>query len=145
MLDAYLSLPDIDLTDIPPPNVGDFIFPIQGGTVEHIFRSFGLGHAAIDITWEGITGTPVLAAADGVVVLSRYNYYGYGHTVIVEHGDGLHTLYAHCAELLVEHGETVTQGQPIATVGSTGRTVGPHLHFEVRYGNTLIDPMDFLQ
>lgn len=68
----------------------------------------------------------------------------YGNLVILSHGNGFLTYYAHCSKLLVQVGDSVTQGQPIAAVGSTGRSTGPHCHFEVRYQNNPIDPLFYL-
>ncbi|MSQ01934.1 MAG: peptidase M23 [Myxococcales bacterium] len=84
-------------------------------------------------------GTPVLAAAGGTVRYSGRRG-GYGNVVIVEHDDGTETRYAHCRDLSVKVGERVASGQAIATVGSTGRSTGAHLHFEVRRGGEAIDP-----
>lgn len=84
-------------------------------------------------------GTPVLAAADGVVRFSGKRG-SYGNVVILTHADGTETRYAHCRDLGVSEGDAVTAGQPIASVGSTGRSTGPHLHFEVRQDGKPIDP-----
>ena len=84
-------------------------------------------------------GTPVLAAAGGTVRYSGRRG-GYGNVVIVEHDDGTESRYAHCRELTVKAGERVGSGQAIATVGSTGRSTGAHLHFEVRRDGEAIDP-----
>ncbi len=86
-------------------------------------------HSGIDL--KAPAGTPVQAALDGQVVFVG-NRGQLGKTVVVEHSDGRQTVYAHCSRLLVNHGQAVAQGQVIAKVGSTGRTTGPHLHFEVR-------------
>lgn len=88
-------------------------------------------------------GTPIYAAAAGVVVRSAY-YSGYGYTVDIEHKNSVLTRYAHSSKLLVEKGDIVRMGQKIALVGSTGRSTGPHLHFEVRVNGVPRDPKKFV-
>ncbi len=127
-----------------PPWTGPFIRPVNG----HIVSGFGYRvhpifrrvkfHYGVDIS--SPSGTPIRAAADGVVVFSGWRR-AYGKTVIVDHGNGLATLYAHCSRLLVSEGEVVKQGQVIALVGSTGLSTGPHLHFEVRHYGEPINPL----
>lgn len=90
------------------------------------------------------SGTPILAASGGVVLEASY-LAGYGNTVEIDHGDGLITRYAHASKLLVKPGDVVARGQEIARVGSTGRSTGPHLHFEVRLAGQPLDPRLFLQ
>ncbi len=94
-------------------------------------------HQGLDIA--APRGTPIRAAADGVVVFSGYQR-GYGWTAVIEHADGTHTRYAHAEELFVKHGEYVTAQQEIASVGSSGRATGPHLHFEVVRNGRRINP-----
>ena len=89
--------------------------------------------------YRGQPGTPVLVAGDGVVVLAE-RYYGYGKAVFVDHGDGLVTRYAHMRKIEVKVGDHVSAGDRIGQVGSTGRTTGPHLHFEVRLDGRSVDP-----
>lgn len=99
-------------------------------------------HEGLDFT-AGV-GTPIYAAAGGVVTASE-QMPDYGKIVKISHGSGLETRYAHASELLVNVGEVVKKGQLIAKVGSTGRSTGPHLHFEVRRDGAPLDPRKFLQ
>ncbi len=89
------------------------------------------------------TGTTVSAAAEGTVVFAGRKG-GYGNLVIVEHPDGRETRYAHLSSISVTAGDPVTQGQPIALSGSTGKSTGPHLHFEIREDGVAVDPRQFL-
>lgn len=99
-------------------------------------------HSGLDIAAE--KGTEIKAALSGVVELSQKSGGDYGNYIIINHG-GFKTLYAHCEELTVNEGNFVSAGESIATVGSTGRSTGPHLHFEIRVGNTKIDPTPFIK
>ena len=109
-------------------------YPITTGW----YYSSGSLHGAVDFSGSGISGTPIYAVADGYVVTStavtdgKGNYISYGNYILIAHYNGLYTLYAHCSQRNVSAGQTVTQGQVIGTVGSTGNSSGPHLHFEVR-------------
>ena len=98
-------------------------------------------HAGLDFA--APVGTPILAAAGGVVSLSEYNP-AYGNMIVVDHGNGLQTLYAHASKLQVRAGEIVRKGQQIAQVGSTGRSTGAHLHFEVHVNGAPQNPARFL-
>ncbi len=98
-------------------------------------------HDGIDIGAD--TGTSIKAAASGTVTLAE-RYSGYGKCVIIDHGRGITTLYGHASTLLVKEGQKVKKGDVIAKVGSTGRSTGPHLHFEVRVYGTAVDPMQYL-
>ena len=98
-------------------------------------------HSGLDLA--APRGTPITAARSGVVSIAGERS-GFGRVVILDHGGGLQTVYAHCDRLDVQVGETVAAGQPIATVGSTGRSTGPHLHFEVRSGGSTEDPAAWL-
>lgn len=98
-------------------------------------------HAGMDFA--GAYGSPIRAADRGTVIFAGW-YGGYGNAVIISHGKGLTTLYGHCSQLFVSEGQTVTRGQQIAAVGSTGLSTGPHLHFEVRRDGTPTDPAAFL-
>jgi hypothetical protein len=98
-------------------------------------------HSGLDISAK--RNTPIHAAAPGKVVKAYFNS-GYGKMVEIEHGFGITSAYAHCQALHVKEGDVVHEGQLIGTVGSTGRTTGPHLHFEVRLDGHPVDPMDYL-
>jgi len=99
-------------------------------------------HTGIDLA--APLGTPVMTAADGIVVSVAHTYVGYGNYVMIAHGAGVITLYAHLMETDVQPGDRVTRGQKIGLEGSTGLSTGPHLHFEVRINNQVADPMRFL-
>ena len=98
-------------------------------------------HSGLDIGNK--RGTPIYAAARGKVIRADYNS-GYGRMIEIEHGYGITSLYAHCTSLRVRKGQTIDEGQFIATMGSTGRATGPHLHFEVRLDGHAVDPLDYL-
>lgn len=98
-------------------------------------------HRGIDIS--AAAGTNVLAAEGGTVITAGWNN-SYGYYVTISHGSGLVTLYAHNSKLLVSRGQTVTKGQTIAKVGSTGNSTGPHIHFEVMVNGALQNPMNYL-
>jgi murein DD-endopeptidase MepM/ murein hydrolase activator NlpD len=98
-------------------------------------------HTGIDIG--AAHGTDIYAAADGTVLISGWNAGGYGNYVVIDHGGGLTTLYAHCSSLLVSSGQKVTRGQVIAKCGSTGMSTGPHIHFEVLKNGAHTNPMAY--
>ena len=98
-------------------------------------------HEGLDFTAN--TGTPIRAAADGIVLTAEVGG-AYGKLVKIEHGAGLETRYAHASKLLVKAGERVVKGQIIAEVGSTGRSTGPHLHYEIRLNGEALDPRKYL-
>lgn len=104
------------------------------------------GHKAFHegLDFPANTGTPILAAADGIVTTAERTA-DYGNIVKVSHGSGLETRYAHASKILVKVGERVTKGQVIAHVGSTGRSTGPHLHYEIRLHGNSLDPRQYLQ
>ena len=112
------------------------------GVREHPIYGIEKKHTGIDIGNAGF-GAPVIAAADGVVTMAG-RYGGYGNCVIVNHGNGISTLYGHGQAILTEVGKEVKKGDLIMEVGSTGESTGPHLHFEVRVNGTPVDPMPYL-
>ncbi len=125
---------------------GRFIRPVNGtitsryGMRVHPIFKVRRMHNGIDFS--APHGTPIAAADSGVVVEARY-IRGYGNTVIIDHGGGVATLYAHCSAILVSEGQTVQRGQIIARVGSTGYATGPHLHFEVRINGDPVNPAGY--
>lgn len=126
---------------------GVFIWPCNGpitspfGYRTHPIFGTTIYHAGIDI---GVDyGTPIHAADGGTVIAAEW-YGGYGNAVIIDHGNGLQSLYGHNSSLTVSVGETVSQGQIIAYAGSTGYSTGPHCHFEVRQNGEAVDPMGYL-
>lgn len=126
----------------------NFIWPLIGeltagfGWRVHPISGERKFHKGIDIA--APIGTPIFAAAPGIVTEAGWDEGGYGNKVVIQHADGRQTLYAHNNRLFVSKGQTVRQGDPIAEVGSTGRSTGPHLHFEVIQGQQLLDPIALL-
>ncbi|MEK5059484.1 murein hydrolase activator EnvC family protein [Paenibacillus shunpengii] len=114
-----------------------------GPRIHPITGEVGKMHTGTDFA--APQGTSIYAAEDGVVIMAEW-YSGYGYTVIVDHGDGLWTLYGHIREggIKVSEGDSVSRGQKIAEVGSTGNSTGPHLHFEVRVNGSTQNPMNYL-
>lgn len=131
---------------------GDLLWPLPavrrvptgmaafGNRIHPIFRNWRM-HTGIDIG--APTGTSIIAANSGTVILAGFTT-GFGNRVVIDHGGGILTLYAHCSRILVQVGESVDRGQVIALVGSTGWSTGPHLHFEVIKDGKHMDPMLFL-
>lgn len=108
----------------------------------HPKRKKGHFHSGIDIA--GKTGTPIACAAPGKVVYAGWKN-GYGYVVMVSHGNGYETLYAHCSKLAVSAGQTVKAGKTVAYVGRTGVATGPHVHFEVRKNGVYQNPLKYLK
>jgi murein DD-endopeptidase MepM/ murein hydrolase activator NlpD len=118
-----------------------FIWPARGQLTSRFGWRRWRHHDGIDIA--APYGTPITAARDGMVVFSGW-YHAYGRAIIIDHGEGLQTLYGHASRLLVRTGQRVTKGQIIAHVGSSGRSTGPHLHFEVRINGRPVNPIKYL-
>ncbi len=123
-----------------PQATGGGLF--QWPTYGPIYGWFGGGHRGLDISPP--YGTPVYSAEAGTVISMAYLSDGYGLHVLIDHGNGYRTLYAHLSESVVHAGDTVVRGQHIGRVGTTGRVSGPHLHFEVHAGGVAIDPLKTL-
>lgn len=121
---------------------GKFLWPT---TARRISQYFGWRHTGVDIA--GPTGTPLFAAEEGVIISSKNSGWngGYGRMVIVDHGGGVHALYGHASNVLVSAGQHVSKGQTIALMGSTGRSTGSHLHFEVRINGRRVNPLNYIR
>jgi murein DD-endopeptidase MepM/ murein hydrolase activator NlpD len=120
-----------------------FSWPAAGKLTSRYGRRWGRMHKGIDIA--GPIGTPINAAADGMVIASGWNSGGYGNLVEVRHNDGTITRYGHNSRLSVTVGQTVRQGQQVAEMGSTGHSTGSHLHFEIRpTGGNAVNPIALL-
>ena len=130
-----VHIPDIRIPKDASHGTGRFIWPTSG----RITQRFWSGHRAIDIG--APVGTPVVASDSGYVIFAGWNNQGYGKLVIIDHGNGYRTYYAHLSSILVRKGESVAQGRRIGSVGSTGHSTGPHLHFEIRYHNIHKNPL----
>ncbi len=120
-----------------------FISSNYGYRIDPITKKRKSFHKGIDIA--APKGTPVYAAAEGTVNLAKYVTYGYGNLIILKHKDSLATYYGHLSSILVRPGASIKKGQLIGKVGSTGRSTGPHLHFEVRKGEKTLNPADFVR
>ncbi|GAA0860286.1 M23 family metallopeptidase [Clostridium nitritogenes] len=120
-----------------------FTSPTRGGTITSNFgERWGKNHNGLDIA--GNIGDPVMAALDGRVKSTFYERDGYGNVVILEHEGGIETRYAHMSKIGVKTGDTVKKGDIVGEVGSTGRSTGPHLHFEVRVNGSPVDPQKYI-
>lgn len=131
-------------TKIPP----SYIKPISGGRISSSFgrrnaptKGASTNHQGID--WAVAKGTAVYASSGGTVTKAGWGS-GYGYVVYIKHPDGKETRYAHLSKVLVSAGQTVQQGQKIALSGNTGRSTGPHLHFEIRINGTAVNPLKYL-
>lgn len=124
-----------------------FIWPTIGRDITDTYGSYRSAwrkHAGLDI--DGQAGDPIYAVADGRVIVARTQG-GYGRLIVIDHGNGFHTKYAHAQTILVQAGETVTQKQQIATIGNSGHTIGrdgTHLHFEIWQGRHPLNPRQYL-
>ena len=124
------AIPQINSPELDSPELKTrYIMPARGVLTSGYGRRWGRMHKGIDIA--APVGTPIFAAAPGVVVYARWNSGGYGNLIDIQHPDGSLTRYGHNSRLLVVEGQQVNQGEAIALMGSSGRSTGPHLHFEI--------------
>ena len=119
---------------------GTFVWP---SGYRRITQQYWYGHGAIDIGMP--EGSSVVAADTGTITWAGWNIYGYGNLVVANHGNGYETYYAHLSNVSVVPGQVVNQGQYIGASGNTGRSSGPHLHFEIRYFNEMLPPLGILR
>lgn len=143
-----VQLPPLGAADTylpsPSPIFNGYIWPAQGVLTSGYGWRWGRMHNGIDIA--NAIGTPILAAAAGVVSSAGWDEGGYGQLIEIEHPDGSMTRYGHNNRILVRPGELVEQGQQISEMGSTGYSTGPHLHFEIHPpGQEAVNPMAYLQ
>jgi murein DD-endopeptidase MepM/ murein hydrolase activator NlpD len=129
-----------DTSGVNVMGTGYFMWPADNHGVSG--NDFWSGHLGIDIA--AGTGAPIYASDSGVVVYAASIGGGYGLMVMIDHGNGFHTLYAHNSDIVVRCGQGVTKGQVISHAGSTGNSTGSHLHFEIRYGGMFVNPHDYV-
>ncbi|WP_085993820.1 M23 family metallopeptidase [Oceanobacillus senegalensis] len=128
---------------IPSRGTGDLSWPAVGGYVSSdMGQRWGRMHKGIDIA--GPSNRNILAADNGVVVSAGYNSGGYGNKVVINHNNGMKTIYAHLSSIDVNVGQTVEKGHKLGVMGSTGNSTGIHLHFEVYKNGSLENPLDYL-
>jgi murein DD-endopeptidase MepM/ murein hydrolase activator NlpD len=126
-------------------SVPELKYPVPKGVLTSPFGfRWGTFHTGLDIA--APVGAPVIACSDGKVIFTgtRKRFRRYGNTVMLDHGKGVYTYYAHLSEIKVKKGQNVRKGQKIALVGNTGRSTGPHLHLEVRVNNQLYNPLAYI-
>jgi murein DD-endopeptidase MepM/ murein hydrolase activator NlpD len=121
-----------------PKGSGQFAWPTRG----MLTQAFWAGHSGIDIA--NAKGTRIVAADAGYVVQAGVDTWGYGNQIVIDHGNGFKTRYAHLSRIDVKAGDTVKKNQVIGLMGSTGHSTGPHLHFEVIYNGVVRNPMGYL-
>ncbi len=122
---------------------GSYIFPVSGYVITSPFGyRWGSFHHGVDLALA--TGNPVVAADGGTIIFAGWKN-TYGYMVDIDHGNGVTTRYAHNSKILVSVGQAVSKGEDIAEVGSTGRSTGPHVHFEIRFDGVAANPMNYLE
>ena len=136
---ATQAATDVAIPKPPARTGGKFLWPVPGKVVGK-FGPQGSGRHNDGINILAPRGTPVRAAENGVVVYAGQQLKGFGRLLLVKHADSWMTAYAHNDTLLVQRGQTVQRGQPIARVGSSGNVASPQLHFEIRKGKRAVDP-----
>jgi len=133
----------VEVASAPVPQdakrgTGTFVWPMSG----QLSQRYWAGHLAIDIA--APKGRTIVAADSGYVSYVQVSNTGYGRMVLIDHGNGFQTRYAHLSVISVELGQSVGRGEPIGQCGSTGNSTGPHLHFEVIRGGSRLNPLNYL-
>ena len=139
---ADLIIPETKLEasfNIPSSPESEAQIPVDYSYVSQGFRSF---HPGIDLVTK--FGTPIRPIATGDIEEAGYSLFGYGNAILVNHGDGTKSLYAHLSKIYVKKGDSVTSNTVVGLVGSTGRSTGPHLHLEIYQDNVPINPLTML-
>jgi murein DD-endopeptidase MepM/ murein hydrolase activator NlpD len=126
---------------VGPPSAAGLVWPVHGTLTSGFGPRWGRMHEGLDIA--GGSGTPIAAAATGTVISAGWSG-GYGQLVVLDHGNGLSTAYAHLSSIAVSAGQTVPQGSVVGGMGTTGSSTGVHLHFEVRVNGSAVDPLGYL-
>lgn len=141
---TYVPKPQPTITSIfTPPSASVSGSQLQWPIDSHyITQYYGWRHSGLDIA--GDSGIAIYAAENGKVERAGWTS-GYGYNIIINHGNGLKTLYAHCSKMYVSVGQSVARGETIAGVGSTGWSTGPHLHFEVRVSSSRVNPLSYIR
>ena len=141
---AYLLKDTYVIEDYSSLGKGRFIWPVPQfyKVSSHFGKRGGRNHDGIDIP--APKGTPIVSVDDGVVVYSDNGIRGYGNMIVIAHRDEIFTVYAHNRKNKVDKGDSVKKGEKIAEIGNTGRSTGPHLHFEIRVQNKVRNPAQFL-
>ena len=141
---SWPDTPEYGPSPVQPPGTQRWLMPARGVLTSGYGWRWGRMHKGIDLA--NSVGTAIVASQQGRVTFAGWSDGGYGYLVEITHGDGSRSLYAHQSRILVREGEEVLQGQQIGEMGSTGRSTGPHLHFEIHSpGIGAINPMDVLQ
>ncbi len=138
-----IPVPQVQVYRGPVPagaskGTGRFVWPTSG----YVTQGFKPYHRALDIA--RATGTPVKASDSGYVVVAGWSNLGYGNYIVIDHGNGFQTLYAHLSRIFVKPGDVVGQGAIIGHMGTSGRSTGPHLHFEIRKNGAQFNPLSYL-
>lgn len=126
------------------PGTGQLAYPTSYRQISAGYPNYSNGSYHGGVDWPCPTGTAVHASDSGVVVIAKKLTYSYGQYILIDHGNGLSTLYAHNSSLVVGVGDKVSKGQIIAYSGESGNATGPHVHFEVRLNGTRVNPMSYL-
>lgn len=142
-----VSIQETLTREIKPPSASDseqttYLMPVN--TLTGISQQYHLGHKGIDL--RSPLGSNVIAMEDGVVTTVKYEKFGYGHHVYINHSATLKTLYAHLDQVFVHSGQQISAGDSIGTIGTTGRSTGPHLHFEVHESDdSSVNPLNYIR